>query len=87
MELLLAYLLKQKPLPEGQMKDLLEEALQHIRTQNWEKSLELFIEATMRNKNYAEELPRKGALAILNLLGIQNELNKKYRRKLEMAIF
>ncbi len=87
LKLLLQYLTGDKKLPEEPLKELMEQALKNIKEKNWEEALKLLIDATMKNKNYAEELPRKGALAILNLLGIQNELNKKYRRKLEMAIF
>ena len=86
---LLKYLLQEKELPKDNTEAYIKmtEAMQEIKKSNWEKALEILIDTVMFYKDYANELPRKSALAILNLLGIKNELNKKYKRRLEMAIF
>ncbi|WP_339793037.1 thioredoxin [uncultured Imperialibacter sp.] len=52
-----------------------------------ENGISLLIEAVMTDKTFMDELPRRAAVAFFQLVGTQNELTKKYRRKFDMALY
>ncbi|WOK06155.1 thioredoxin [Imperialibacter roseus] len=52
-----------------------------------ESGISLLIEAVTIDKAFMEELPRRAAVAFFQLIGAQNELTKKYRRRFDMALY
>ncbi|MEO0333387.1 MAG: tetratricopeptide repeat protein, partial [Bacteroidota bacterium] len=52
-----------------------------------EAAIQLIIEATTSDKNYAEELPRKTGVALFRTLGTQHPLTKSYRWKFDMVLY
>ncbi len=52
-----------------------------------ESGIALLIEAVTINKSFMEDLPRRAAVSFFQLIGPQNELTKKYRRKFDMALY
>lgn len=53
----------------------------------YEKAIQFIIEAVNINWKYAEELPRKAAIALFQLWGPKNELSKNYRWRFDMALY
>jgi len=45
------------------------------------------IQAVMVDKHYANDLPRRLAIALFTYLGNDHEVTKKYRRKFDMALY
>jgi putative thioredoxin len=65
----------------------LKEASNHLKNQNFEKGIELIIEAVILNKSFEDDLPRKSAIAFFSLLGSDHELTIKYRKRFDMALY
>ncbi|MEO1653239.1 MAG: thioredoxin [Bacteroidota bacterium] len=64
-----------------------EEAQQALQKRELDKALPKFIEIISIDKKFADELPRKGIIALFHLLGNQHELTKKYRRRFDMSLY
>ena len=62
-------------------------AKEGLKENDLDKTLQALIEGVMVDKKYCDELPRKSAIAIFNLLGPDHELTKKYRKKFDMALY
>lgn len=45
------------------------------------------IQATMADKNYVDELPRRLAIAVFHTWGAQHPLTRQYRRRFDMALY
>lgn len=52
-----------------------------------EQALQSLIEAVKLDKSYQKDLPRRAAIAFFHLMGNDNELTKKYRRKFDSALY
>jgi len=63
------------------------EALEALKTQNFQAALDSFLEVLYRDREYAEEGARKGIVGIFTLLGRNDDLVKRYHRRFEMALF
>lgn len=50
-------------------------------------AFEKLIEATLLNKSFQNDLPRKAAIALFHWVGPDHELTKKYRRRFDMALY
>jgi len=59
------------------------EALQAHRI---DRALDELVDAAMIDKGFADELPRRAAVALFHLLGQDHELTQKHQRRLAMAI-
>jgi putative thioredoxin len=65
----------------------LEAARTALFDQNFEGAIQGLIEAVEADKSYANELPRRGAIALFRMFGAQHPLTIKYRRRFEMAVY
>jgi putative thioredoxin len=65
----------------------LSEARKALATGGMESAIQKTIEATMTDKSYRDDLPRRSAIALFHLLGSSHELTKKYRRRFDMALY
>ena len=70
--------------PVGQAVRAAQEALLD---NNIEAVLQHIIQAVTFDKSYADDLPRKTAIAFFRTLGSQHELTKKYRWRFDMALY
>ena len=70
--------------PAGQ---LIACAQQALRKKDNETAISNIIEAATADKTYADELPRRAAIALFRLWGPQDELTKNYRWKFDMALY
>ena len=68
---------------DGMLKDV----KQHIEKQNLELAMENLIQLVVRDKNYANELPRRAAIAVFNLTGPEHPITQKFRRQFDMALY
>ncbi|MEY3368349.1 MAG: hypothetical protein RI973_1504 [Bacteroidota bacterium] len=54
---------------------------------DFDSALQLLIEATVLNKSFRGDLPRKASVAMFHFLGDEHELTRKYRRRFDMALY
>lgn len=66
---------------------LLVEAGAALRTADYNTSFEKIIEALSVDKNYENGLPRLAGIALFELLGRENDISRKFRRKFDMILF
>ncbi len=50
-------------------------------------AIQQVIQAVMADKNVADELPRKAAIALFHIWGNRHDLTRKYRRRFDMALY
>jgi putative thioredoxin len=62
-------------------------ALSELKQGDVDTALGAFVQAVRLNKRYEDELARRACLAVFAVLGDKDELTKKHRRALEMALF
>jgi putative thioredoxin len=67
--------------------DRLQEAQLALRNNDPEVAIEKIIEATLIDKNYHDELPRRAAIALFRTWGNEHELTRKFRRQFDMALY
>jgi putative thioredoxin len=65
----------------------IEACAKGLATGDFDSGLSSIIEAVTIDKGYARELPRRGAIALMRMMGPQHPLTIKYRRKFEMALY
>ncbi|MEM7039960.1 MAG: tetratricopeptide repeat protein, partial [Bacteroidota bacterium] len=65
----------------------LRTAQEGLTDKDFEKALEAAIEAVEVDKSHSNDLPRRGAIAIMRFLGPQHPLTARFRRKFEMALY
>lgn len=73
--------------PEGRAKEKALQAAQALLKQDFATALPLFIDATMTDKTYFDELPRKACVGIFQYLGHQHPLTLQYRRRFDMSLY
>ena len=61
-----------------------KEALQNNQP---ETAIQQIIEATLADKNLADDLPRRAAIALFHNWGPDHELTRQYRRRFDMALY
>ncbi len=54
---------------------------------DYDRVLENLIEIVMIDKNFCNEMPRRATIALFHLLGDNNEVTRKHRRKFDMALY
>ena len=69
------------------VEEALSEAQQAAQQQDWETTIQLIIKATMIEKTFANDLPRKTAIAFFHLWGDAHDLTRKYRKRFDMALY
>ncbi len=52
-----------------------------------ENAIRNIIDATMMDKSYLSDLPRRSAIALFHLWGDEHELTRKYRRRFDMVLY
>ena len=62
-------------------------AIASLKSGDVDAALAGFVQAVRLNKRYEDELARRACLAVFAVLGDKNDLTKKHRRALEMALF
>lgn len=67
--------------------ELLSESAKLAAAGNWEKAVVRLIEAVGIDKSYADDLPRKAAIAVFRTLGPQHPVTRAWRRKFDMALY
>lgn len=60
---------------------------QALKDRDYEAAIDNVVEAVVLDKHYANDLPRRGAIALFRLFGPRHPLTEKYRRKFEMALY
>jgi putative thioredoxin len=85
----LADLLETEPdeLPAGASRDALIAGLNAIKSNDLDAGLTSLVQAVRLDKRYADEAARRACIALFTVLGNGDELTKKHRRALEMALF
>lgn len=61
-------------------------AREAIADNNPDAAMAALVVAVEADKDYANELPRRGAIALFRMLGAQHPITIKYRRRFEMAL-
>jgi len=67
--------------------DHLAKAQTSLQQNDMEKGIKHLIEAATVDKNYAEDLPRRAAIALFRLLGTEHPITRKYRRRFNMVLY
>jgi putative thioredoxin len=62
-------------------------ALSSLKQGDADAALGAFVQAVRLNKRYEDDLARRACLAVFAALGDKNDMTKKHRRALEMALF
>ncbi len=65
----------------------LAEAREALSRQDLAAAIQRLIDATMIDKSYEDDLPRKTAIALFRTLGDEHPLTKQYRRMFDMALY
>lgn len=66
---------------------LIDGARQALRRKDNETAIKNIIEAATVDKSYADDLPRRAAIALFRLWGPQDALTKNYRWRFDMALY
>ena len=69
------------------LSEKLDQARQSIRNFDYEVAVQSLIEATLLNKNFSNELPRRASVALFKLMGSDHPITKKYRRQFDMSLY
>lgn len=71
----------------GGVTEKLAEAQNFLRSGDTEKAIEALIDSVVINKSLNNELPRRSAIALFNMLGPGHEVTKNYRRKFDRSLY
>lgn len=69
------------------LKEKIEAARAALKNDQYEEAIQALIGATLIDKNYYNELPRRASVALFLMLGEQHPVTKKYRRQFNMALY
>lgn len=83
----LAELMQHQPTGETAVENFLQQAQEALTGTDFDAAFAALIEATMEDKEYAKELPRRATIALFRYLGNAHELTKKYRRRFDMVLY
>jgi putative thioredoxin len=72
--------------PAPRLAPHLEAARAALRDHDIARALDALIDAAMIDKSFADELPRRAAVALLRLLGQEHPLTREHQRRLAMAL-
>jgi putative thioredoxin len=73
--------------PEPALAEKLEAARQALKSYQYEACIQALIQATMLNKNFCNELPRRASVALFKLIGQNHPITRQYRRQFDMALY
>ncbi len=62
-------------------------AREALKSSDFETAIQKIIAATMVDKNFQNDLPRRSAIALFHIWGRDHELTKEYRRQFDMALY
>ncbi len=62
-------------------------AQEAIGNRDWEAAIQLIIEATVADKNFCNDLPRRAAIALFRTWGSAHPLTQNYRWRFDMALY
>ncbi len=73
----------------GQPKvaEQIEQAQTAMKENRFEDTLQSLIQATLLDKTYCNELPRRATIALFRLMGTDHPLTKQYRKRFDMALY
>ncbi len=71
----------------AQAGQLLSKAQAALRAHQIEAAVQYIIDATLVDKNYHNDLPRKVAIALFRLLGNEHPISRDYRWRFDMALY
>ncbi len=69
------------------MNEKLEAARHALKSHQYEEAIQSLIQATMLDKSFCNELPRRSCIALFKFFGQEHPLTKKYRRQFDMALY
>ena len=58
-----------------------------IRKEDFETAISSMVKAVEIDKDFSEELPRRGSIALFRMFGPNHPLTQRYQRKFEMALY
>jgi len=71
----------------SKVEEQIQQAQTALRENAFEKTLQALIQATMLDKTYCQELPRRATVALFRLMGNDHPLTKQYRKQFDMALY
>ena len=74
-------------LPDGSAKGLMVDGARHAVAGDFDRALELFIDAIRDDRAYADDLARRLCLAIFRRLGEEHEITRKHRKIFNSALY
>lgn len=83
----LAELLQYQAAGQSRVEELLTEAGEQLGRRALEPAIQLLIEAAKLDKSFANDLPRRAAIALFNFLGTTHALTRNYRWKFDMVLY
>ncbi len=69
------------------VEEQIQLAQESLRGNKFEQTLQALIQATMLDKTYCNELPRRASIALFRLMGTDHPLTKQYRKQFDMALY
>ncbi|MEQ9443772.1 MAG: thioredoxin [Cyclobacteriaceae bacterium] len=74
---------------EGSPKvmEQIQQAQLALKENRFETALQALIQATMLDKTFCQELPRRATVALFRLMDVDHPLTKKYRKQFDMALY
>ncbi|HMQ59910.1 MAG TPA: thioredoxin [Flavilitoribacter sp.] len=72
---------------EGPAAEALKQAADLLRKGEEEPAIQQIIRAVTVDKNYENGLPRRAAIALFHIWGVQHPLTAQYRRRFDMALY
>jgi putative thioredoxin len=79
--------LERDELPADPARDALLDGLDAIKARDLDAGLGSLVQAVRLNRRYQDEAARRACIALFAVLGNGDELTRKHRRALEMALF
>jgi putative thioredoxin len=83
----LSALLRFQPENGSAAGERLAAAKEALKNKDFEAAIQRIIDATMADKSYLGDLPRRSAIALFHFWGSNHELTKKYRRRFDMVLY
>jgi putative thioredoxin len=78
---------KRENIEEGPFKDLLIQAIDAAKNNNFSSVFENLINILIINKAFMNEIARKTCVALFLILGADHEMTKKFRRRFDMSLY
>jgi putative thioredoxin len=74
-------------LPDGDVMNEYKNAIEDLKSKNFDTSLEKFIAVIRKDRNYADDGSRKACIAIFKYLGEDHPITINYRREFGSALY